>query len=123
MCITIFDFITCFFRFPPCSSDFRLILPCTSSCGEILGFHGSCSSKIAEHINDTIIRSHFDKLRCRAQETYYMGYEKSLFEFDDDICIDLPNGLFNYIGRSFVYQFCVIQICYKVTAFIAKSIA
>ena len=103
MCITIFDFITCFFRFPPCSPDFRLLLPCTGSCGEIIGFYSSCSSEIAEHINDTVIRDHFTALRCRAEDTYYDGYEKSLFEFDDDICIDLSNGLFNYIGRSFVY--------------------
>ena len=111
ICITIFDFITCFFRYPPCS-DFKLILPCTGSCGELIGFYASCSNEIAEHINDTIIRDHFIDLRCRVTDTYYIGYEKSLFDFDDDICIDIPNGLFNYRQKLCILILCSLLICY-----------
>ena len=95
-CIAVLDLITCFFRFPPCL-DFKLILPCTSSCGELIKFYANCADKITEHIHDDIIRDHFTNIRCRVTDTYYIGYEKSLFEFDDDICIDILNGLFNYM--------------------------
>ena len=94
VCTAILDLIICFYRFPPCL-DFKLLLPCATSCGEILRFFVICYDSIAEHINDRAIVNHFSDYRCRVAESYYRGYDSRYFKFNDAQCIDIPNGQYN----------------------------
>ena len=83
--------IICAYRFPPCIG-FNLILPCASACGEVLRFFVICYDRIMEHVNDQAVWDHFTNYRCRLAESYYAGYGAEYFSFDDERCINIPDG-------------------------------
>ena len=95
VCIGILDMIICFYSFPPCL-DFQLLLPCASSCGEILRFFVICYYSIVQHINNDAIWNHFTDYRCRVAESYYTGYNSRYFKFNDVQCINIPEGQYSY---------------------------
>ena len=96
VCITLLDIVNCFYTFPPCL-DFKLLLPCASVCVELVEYYTLCFAKVAKHIRDKTVSDHFLRFNCHAAESYYIGHDERLFQLDDEICLKIPYGQFNYI--------------------------
>ena len=90
-CITLVDWIICYFRFPPCKFD-KLLLPCANTCGELIRFLLICYDPIREHIDDPTVLEHFKSYGCRLPESYYEGYARLYFITAPTPCITLPTG-------------------------------
>ena len=92
-CITILDWMICYFRFPPCLGT-RLLLPCGNGCGEVIRFFEVCFDTINETITDPNVREHFNGYGCRLSESYYDGYDRRHFIISDSPveCVDVPTG-------------------------------
>ena len=89
-CITILRWVTCFYTYPPCL-NYKLLLPCTDACGQILSFFLICHDVIETEVEDVSVRLHFRQLGCLIAETYYEGYSKIYFINDDSECIEPRN--------------------------------
>ena len=96
VCITLLEIVDCFYTFPPCL-DFKLLLPCASTCLELVEYYLVCVVQIGKHIRDKTVSDHFLRFRCRAAESYYIGHDKRLFQLDEENCLTMPNGQFNYV--------------------------
>ena len=88
-CITILEWLICFFRFPPCL-DTKLILPCGSTCGELILFFLVCFDIINKTITDPTVREHFNSYGCRLPESYYVGYDRRYFVVSNTQCVGAP---------------------------------
>ena len=88
-CITILEWLICFFRFPPCL-DTKLILPCGSTCGELILFFLVCFDTINKTITDPTVREHFNSYGCRLPESYYVGYDRRYFVISNTQCVGAP---------------------------------
>ena len=90
-CIIILQWISCFYRYPPCL-NYKLLLPCADICGKILTFFVLCHDVIETQVDDVPVRLHFRSLGCRIAETYYDGYNnKEYFINDDSQCFEPLN--------------------------------
>ena len=88
-CITILEWFICFFRFPPCL-DTKLLLPCGSTCGELILFFLVCFDTINKTITDPTVREHFNSYGCRLPESYYVGYDRRYFVVSNTQCVGAP---------------------------------
>ena len=93
VCITILQWIICLFAFPPCS-NYKLLLPCTDVCGEIISFFLICFDVIETQVDDVAVRLHFRSFGCLIAETYYEGYGKIYFINEGNECFE-PRNVFS----------------------------
>ena len=92
VCITILRWIICIFTYPPCS-NYKLLLPCSDTCGDILLFFLTCHNVIETQVEDVSVRLHFRSLSCVIAETYYEGYGRIYFNNEGSECFVHRNVL------------------------------
>ena len=92
VCITILRWIICVFAYPPCS-NYKLLLPCSDTCGNILSFFLTCHDVIETQVDDVPVRLHFRSFGCLIAETYYEGVDKIYFNNNGSECFEPRNVL------------------------------
>ena len=91
-CITILQWITCLFAYPPCL-NYKLLLPCEDACGDVISIFGTCDDVIRTEVDDDPVRLHLRNVRCRIAESFYEGYSEVYFINEGSECFEPRNVL------------------------------
>lgn len=87
-CLTILEWIRCFFKFPTCL-DTKLLIPCTKTCVELSSLFLICFDTVIAHIKVPTVKEHFKGYGCRSPESYHDGYDGGYFILNEAQCVDL----------------------------------